>query len=307
MRTATLAWPNGEELRAMQRIASRSWLMGSPINSEATVGQLAWSYRHRIEGSTWHLIYEGDELGAWARLTAPEMIRISAEREELADASLAWQTAPEHADLLDAILDWALSVVSSATTSVRREDTQSLHMLGDRATPVPTAPWSTLNVRSLASVAAPLLPDGFRLATHAEIGDDVGRLEVHRASWESATFTREVLERLKVTWPYRADLDILVLDPKGTPVSSVLAWFDETTGLGEFEPVGTNPTYRRLGLARAASLHALRLLAAAGATHAAVACRGDDDYPAPWKLYESVGFARLYNDLPISLLAPATS
>jgi GNAT superfamily N-acetyltransferase len=299
MRTATVAWPDDDQLRAMQHVASRAWLLGSPINSEATVGQLAWSHRRRTDRSKWLLIYARDELGAWARLTAPEMTRISAEREELSDTTLAWQTAPEHVDLLGAILDRALEGAASVATTVRREDTQALDALGDRVTPIPTAPSSTFNVRSLESIATPLLPEGFRLATHAETDDDAGRLEVHRASWDSTTFTTEVLQSLKATWPYRADLDVLVLNPEGSPVCSVLAWFDETTGLGEFEPVGTNPQFRRMGLARAASLYALRLLRAAGATHAAVACRGDHDYPAPWKLYESVGFKRLYNDLPI--------
>ena len=252
------------------------------------------------------MIYAGDELAAWARLTPPEMIRVSADREELSSTSLVWQTDPAHGDLLGLVFEWAFDQGVPIVTSVRREDSQAFRYLEGRYTPIPGAPWSSFNVRTLDELAEPVLPDGFRLATHAEIGDDAGRVEVHRSSWDSRTFTMESFETLRATWPYRADLDVVVLSAEGQQVCTVLAWFDEGASLGEFEPVGTDSRYRRLGLARAANLHAMRLLKAAGATHVAVACRGDDDYPAPWKLYESVGFKRLYNDLPIKLVAPTS-
>jgi hypothetical protein len=82
--------------------------------------------------------------------------------------------------------------------------------------------------------------------------------------------------------------------PDGSLACSVLAWYDE--GAGELEPVGTHPSRRRLGLAAATSLFALRKLSGLGATTAAVQCRGDDAYPVPKRLYESIGFAELTRD-----------
>jgi len=70
--------------------------------------------------------------------------------------------------------------------------------------------------------------------------------------------------------------------------------------VGEFEPVGTHPEYRRRGLARALNLFGLRRLREAGAEHAIVGCRGDDDYPIPRRLYASVGFRELSRQLPLS-------
>jgi ribosomal protein S18 acetylase RimI-like enzyme len=55
------------------------------------------------------------------------------------------------------------------------------------------------------------------------------------------------------------------------------------------EPACT-PGHRRLGLGRAVNLFALERLREEGAQLALVACRGDDAYPIPRKLYESVGF-----------------
>jgi hypothetical protein len=36
----------------------------------------------------------------------------------------------------------------------------------------------------------------------------------------------------------------------------------------------------------------------AGATQAIVGCRGDDAYPVPKRLYQSVGFSELTRELP---------
>ena len=58
------------------------------------------------------------------------------------------------------------------------------------------------------------------------------------------------------------------------------------------------------GLGRAVSLHALRQFAASGATTALVGSRGDDAYPAPRALYESIGFRELWRDLVYSRPAP---
>ncbi len=91
-------------------------------------------------------------------------------------------------------------------------------------------------------------------------------------------------------WPYRADLDCIAVAPDGRVAAYVLAWYDDENRVGELEPVGTHADFRRLGLARAASFFALRRLRDEGAERAIVLCRGDEGYPAPKRLYESVGF-----------------
>jgi GNAT superfamily N-acetyltransferase len=67
----------------------------------------------------------------------------------------------------------------------------------------------------------------------------------------------------------------------------------------EFEPVGTHPGYRRLGLGRAMLLHGMHLARAAGATHMTVACLGAPGHPGARGLYYSVGFRELSRDAPL--------
>lgn len=65
-------------------------------------------------------------------------------------------------------------------------------------------------------------------------------------------------------------------------------WTDPVTGVGHFEPVGTHPAHQRRGLARAAMLHGLRELRAAGMTSATVN-HNAENLPAA-ALYRSLGF-----------------
>jgi ribosomal protein S18 acetylase RimI-like enzyme len=152
-----------------------------------------------------------------------------------------------------------------------------------------------LNVRDLDAIDEPLPPPGHTLCTVADLDGLTGRVAVHRAAWaeHGTRVTEETYPRVQAAWPYRADLDFVALDPHGAPVSFALGWYDERNRVGEFEPVGTDPRARRLGLARAVSLFGLRRFREAGATRAIVGCRGDDAYPVPCLLYESLGFREL--------------
>jgi predicted N-acetyltransferase YhbS len=92
------------------------------------------------------------------------------------------------------------------------------------------------------------------------------------------------------TWPYRPELDFGVEAPDGRIVASCTAWLDEVNRVGEFEPVGVDPEFRRMGLSRALCLATLHALKAAGATLATVKPRGDDAYPVPRHAYTTMGF-----------------
>jgi GNAT superfamily N-acetyltransferase len=101
------------------------------------------------------------------------------------------------------------------------------------------------------------------------------------------------------SWPYRPDFDFVVEAPDGTLAASALGWYDEANRVGEFEPVGTRPEHRRLGLASAVMLFGMRRFRDAGATHAIVGCRGDAGYPIPKLVYESIGFRELSRGPPV--------
>jgi ribosomal protein S18 acetylase RimI-like enzyme len=73
----------------------------------------------------------------------------------------------------------------------------------------------------------------------------------------------------------------------------------------EFEPVGTHPDYRRLGLAKAMMLYGMRLARTAGATHATVVCKSAPGHPSARGLYHGLGFREVSRDVPLIKAADA--
>lgn len=292
------------ELRAMQQLAGEVWRIDpSYCNSDATVAELAWSWASADDDqrARWKLrqfVGDSGTLG-WGWYTGPEMIRVRAERFELADAELLWQVLPGETRLIGPLLDW-FDMECNGTphaTGVRTHDEAAIAVLEEHGYKSDTsAPWTLLMSRSLESVESPVLPLGYVLTSMSEFGDIEQRVAVHRAAWHPSRQTAETYGRVTRTWPYSADLDVVVVAPDGSLAASVLVWLDPDSGAGELEPVGTHPAHRRLGLARAASLYSLQKLADLGAGNAVVACRGDDNYPLPKRLYESVGFAEVARD-----------
>jgi len=69
---------------------------------------------------------------------------------------------------------------------------------------------------------------------------------------------------------YRRDLDLVAVAPGGEIASFTTVWYDDATRTAVFEPVGTHPAHRRLGLARAVMCEGLRRAQRLGATLAFV-------------------------------------
>jgi GNAT superfamily N-acetyltransferase len=137
----------------------------------------------------------------------------------------------------------------------------------------------------------PVLPAGFSVRSVRGEADLPGRVAVHRAVWAPSRVTEASYRAVMAAWPYRADLDWVVVAPDGTMAASCLIWLDEQNGVGELEPVGTDPGYRRQGLGRAVCLAALHALRRAGATQAVVyPVVGHPRSPAAGTLYDSLGF-----------------
>jgi ribosomal protein S18 acetylase RimI-like enzyme len=244
---------------------------------------------------------ENGSMAAWGYIVPPQMITVTADRKEMSDASLNWQVHPSRPELLDDVLDWLETEVPAAKrrTTARAADKNSIERLRARGyAHDPAAPWHLLNARTLDRIEQPTLPPGYVLKTMREVADVSRRVAVHRAAWDRSTVTEESYARLMRTWPYRNDLDFVAEALDGTLVSSALGWYDEANHTGQFEPVGTDPNHRRLGLASAVMLFGMQRLRDAGATRALVACRGDDDYPIPKLVYESIGFRELSRDMP---------
>ncbi len=171
--------------------------------------------------------------------------------------------------------------MSSLTT-----DPERLAFLRTRGYEIePAARAFLYHLRELGDLPDPMLPDGYRLRT-VEPADLEARVELHRVVWEPSRVTVESFSKLQTVWPYRADLDCVVEAPDGSLVAYCLAWLDDANRVGELEPVGTHPDYRRRGLASAVCLFALKRLKEEGATLGIVYSIAGSEATA---LYESIG------------------
>jgi hypothetical protein len=157
--------------------------------------------------------------------------------------------------------------------------------------------WVQFNVRELDDVPDPVLPKGFRFLT-AEDVSVADAVKAHRGAWFPSSFTEAAFERVRHTWPYRADLHVLIEAPDGTLAATAIAWLDEATRTAEFEPVGTHRDFRRQGLGTALQLRGMHLARASGANRMLVACLGAPAHPAARSMYYGVGFRELSRDVP---------
>ncbi|MEN2421099.1 GNAT family N-acetyltransferase [Streptomyces rimosus] len=279
-------------LRAMQSLAVRAF----PATGYRHSGDLAWNWclaLDRADHCPTAVWSDGGRTVAWGWLELPD--------------GLMLQVDPERAELVRDVLDWAEATAGTAgpgPLSVEVADTEravieALELRGYvRETGGPggdlaTGPYMTCLGRPLTGdlPPRPRLPDGYVIRAQRDETDVAGRAAAHRAAFGSDRITAERHARMRATWPYRPEFDLIVASPGGDIVAYCQGWYDEANRTGVFEPVGTRPDHRRLGLARAVCAAVLHAFARAGGRRAVVQARGDAAYPVPKRLYESLGFA----------------
>lgn len=261
------------------------------LNFETSFGTLAWE---GTVGNGARVFERDDDLVGWARLT-PGYDRIRQMGVwDVAPPSLTWAVDVQGdtaAEVLSEIVGWAESRSDTPfTTSHAVSDAVGGAVLRDLGyRPDASEPFGIYMHQRLPGRTASGL-DGYRFATMAELDDVELRAEAHRVAWDGSTRSGDDVMTTMAQWPYRPDLDVVVLTDDGAPAGSATIWFDESYDYGELEPVGTAPAHRGKGLGAAMLVFGLARLHAAGARHAVVGARGDDDYPVPRHLYASVGF-----------------
>lgn len=129
------------------------------------------------------------------------------------------------------------------------------------------------------------LPPGFRCRT-VTAADVPERVSIHGEVWAPSRVTESSYAQVRAEWPYRESLDCVVEAPDGRFAAYCLCWLDDEHGVGEFEPVGVRPEFRRRGLGAAVCTFALRRLHEGGGRQAIVYCLTE---PA-CALYQSIGF-----------------
>jgi ribosomal protein S18 acetylase RimI-like enzyme len=300
------------DIPLMQGLAQRvTAVRPDLISAGASYGELAWIWGkgHAQHGAAWRrrLWFAGDELVAWGWAVLPHQVRRNdGSVREVTGASLAYQAHPGHLDLADDLIGWFDGVAAGLERTVTPTDAEEFALRrwaahgyrADQAALGETGDWTQLNERDLSEVEQPVLPAGFRFRTAEEAGPEAA-VRAHLDAWAPSAYTARSYEGVRRTAAYRGDLHILVEAPDGTMACSTIMWFDGVNRSVEFEPVGTHPDYRRLGLARAMMLHGMRRARAAGATHATVVCLGAPGHPKARGLYYGLGFRELSRDVPL--------
>jgi ribosomal protein S18 acetylase RimI-like enzyme len=281
------------------------------VNSDASYGELAWNWGrgHAADGAHWprRLWFAGGELVAWGWAQLPRRVRRNdGSVKDVTGAYLACQVHPEHARLVDDVITWFDATAGNIERTVLpgAADEFALRRWAahgyetDPAALGDTGSWTQLNERDLTEIEEPVLPEGFRFRTADEAGR-AAAVQAHVDAWAPSSYTASSYEGVRRTPAYRGDLHVLVEAPDATMAASAILWLDEVNETVEFEPVGTHPGHRRLGLGRAMLLHGMHRARAAGARHATVACLGAPGHPKARGLYYGVGFREISRDAPL--------
>lgn len=259
------------ELREMQRLVQDTWRERGP-RVEFHVGDLAWMSREPdVRARVWR---EGGRAVAFGWISSPDELGYLATADALQHEVLDWFERESG----EGRVVWALET-----------DAAKARALEERGYRPAGGAFFVHLAWALEAVPAPEPARGYRV-THVRAADVPRRVAVQRAAFAGSTMTEEKYARLLETWPYRPELDVVVEAADGAYAAFCLAWLDDEIGVVELEPVGTHPDHTRRALATAAILEALRRAEERGARNAVVYARGDDAYPAPLRLYRSLGF-----------------
>ena len=283
------AFLGSDDLESISRLVGDAWLADRP-HVPFTITTLEWLMANQPAETPWsdriRLWEDQNGLAAvawyWPPGSADGLVRADLEAGQLWDEIYAWQ-----ADVA-ATAEGGPVVLSRFAIDGPTPERLRLLRHGFSPTDEALSQWhQVLDGPPLE----PVLPPGYRLRTLAGPDEVEARVAVHRAAFAPSHLTVERYERVMASPHYSIDRDVVVEAPDGTLAAFAIAWFDGRAAVGELEPVGTHPDYRRLGLALAANRFALRILQEAGARDAIVFSQADN--AASEALYAAGGFHRL--------------
>lgn len=134
-------------------------------------------------------------------------------------------------------------------------------------------------------------PQGYTLRLCRDLAEVSERARAQYGAFTNKMPFVTYIERFRTfmqTGAYAAALDVVAADPDGKIGAFCIAWPDEETRQGHFEPVGTHPDFQRKGLGTAVMLEALRLLQERG-MHSASVCTPESNVGAT-AFYKALGF-----------------
>lgn len=134
------------------------------------------------------------------------------------------------------------------------------------------------------------VPDGYQIKS---LQDNNDFRKISRVIWRGFNHPGEPPEeeiagkiKMQNTPNFRKDLVIVVEAPNGDFASFCGMWYEATNKFAYVEPVATDPSYRRMGLGKAAVLEGIRRCAELGATVAFV--------ESEQQFYMDIGFEKVF-------------
>jgi hypothetical protein len=153
------------------------------------------------DGATWprRLWFSGGDLVAWGWAQLPHQVRRNdGSVKDVTGAYLAYQVHPDHAGLVDEVIDWydgtaaglERTVLPSAADEFALKRWAAHGYETDLAALGDTGSWTQLNERDLTDVEQPVLPAGFRFRTADEAGPEAA-VQAHLDAWAPSAYTAE--------------------------------------------------------------------------------------------------------------------
>jgi len=259
--------------------------------------QPRWEYMH------YHPLIENVDLaaiGIWER----EGKIVAVAHPEHGLGTVYFQIDPAFSDdpafsaLKPEMLAYAAERLYKTAAGVRRlriyinDEDRELQALASEAGYTKTAedePMSQMHCADLA--AGRPLPEGFRLQSLREEND---LRKVHGVMWRGFGHGDDPPEdgieerrQMQSAPNFREELQIVAVAPDGNYAAYCGMWYEPVNRFAYVEPVCTDPAFRRLGLARAATVEGIRRCRDLGAEIAYVG--------ATLPVYLSLGFRECYN------------
>lgn len=144
------------------------------------------------------------------------------------------------------------------------------------------------------------LKPGFQLMSFSEYGNYESRVKLVQNAFDNPNYTEARYRSLQSSPSYRAELDLVIVNPQGESVGYCMGWVQESDpNFGYIEPMGVHSDYRRNGFGTALAKECFKRLGNIGVESVWIASHAEPDISN--FLYESLNPASVKRSYKYSL------